>query len=136
MSLRPYRRPESISAIPGGYAPTRRDSSLTREAAKRGGAALPVPVRRETALDRTGIPCGSAINSSPWKEWTEARQSPAAPAPGTRRLRDLPRDLQRPLESRLYHLRRVHHQDDNQISHLLDLHPDDLDALAATHGQP
>jgi len=55
--------------------------------------------------------------------------------PGTRRLRDLPREVQRPLESRLYHLRKVHRYSEARCSHVLDLHPWDLDALAATHGE-
>ena len=66
----------------------------------------------------------------PAKVYTTARQ-----ATGERRLRDLPRDVQRPLESRLYHLRTVHHLTDEEISRKLDLHIDDLPALAATAGQ-
>ena len=56
-------------------------------------------------------------------------------SPGRRRLRHLPREVQRPLESRLYHLRHVYRHSDLRCSHLLDLHPDDLDDLAATHGE-
>jgi hypothetical protein len=55
--------------------------------------------------------------------------------PGTRRLRNIPREVQRPLESRLYHLRKVHRYSEARCSHVLDLHPADLDALAATHGE-
>ena len=55
--------------------------------------------------------------------------------PGTRRLRNIPRDVQRPLESRYYHMRHVHRYSGARCSHLLDLHPADLAALAATHGE-
>lgn len=62
-------------------------------------------------------------------------ETPEEYTPGTRRLRDLSRDIQRPLESRLYHMRRVNNWTDARISHELDLHPFDLDALAATAGE-
>ena len=138
MSTQTKRREGTLSAIPGGYSPCRSEACLRREAEKRGGAPLPEKAPRETALDRTGLPCGSAINSHAWQDWkdAEAGERLTAVLPGTRRLRDLPREIQRPLEARLYHLRRVHRQEDDQISHLLDLHPDDLAALASTHGQP
>lgn len=61
----------------------------------------------------------------PDREWT----------PGTRRLRDLPRHVSRPLECQQYALSRKHGVSRMEVSHRLDLHPDDLEALAATAGQ-
>ncbi|MDB6132011.1 MAG: hypothetical protein JWM59_254 [Verrucomicrobiales bacterium] len=56
-------------------------------------------------------------------------------APGKRRLRDIPRDKQRPLESQLQSLRRAGRSSAAEISSILDLHPDDLDALSAIGGR-
>ncbi|RYD33544.1 MAG: hypothetical protein EOP86_13150 [Verrucomicrobiaceae bacterium] len=55
--------------------------------------------------------------------------------PGKRRLRDIPRDKQRPLESQLQSLRRAGRRSAAEISSILDLHPDDLDALSAIGGR-
>lgn len=55
--------------------------------------------------------------------------------PGKRRLCDITRDKQRPLESQLQSLRRLGRKSTTEISSLLDLHPDDLEALAATAGK-
>ncbi len=61
--------------------------------------------------------------------------SPAGRFPlGRRRLKDIPRALQRPLECQLRSLRRIPGKNAAEISSRLDLHPDDLDALAATGG--
>ncbi len=53
--------------------------------------------------------------------------------PGTRMLRDITRDEQRTLEVRLYYGRK-NDKSDERLSAELDIHPDQLDALAATHG--
>lgn len=97
---------------------------------------------RATLLDRTGISGTSMLHRlggraeipAPAPE-TEQAAPPAFPS-GSRRLSDIPRDLQRPLESRLYHLRRVWNLTDEEISHKLDLRREDLDALARTAGMP
>jgi len=73
-----------------------------------------------------------AVQSAPVEGETEEEAEGKAKY---RRLRNLPRAVQRPLESRLYHLRRVYHWSDKRIAKALDLHPADLNALAATAGQ-
>lgn len=60
---------------------------------------------------------------------------PATLSPGRRRLKDLHPDIRRPLECQLSALRRKPQVTEAEISHKLDLHPDDLDALARTAGQ-
>lgn len=129
-------RQEQTSAIPGGY--------VVRSGRKGGGtnivtgargklpdAPLP-PLARESGPDPLLKGLIKDVAKAPWapKE-PDAAEIP----PGTRRLRKIPRDEQRPLESRLYHLRHVYRESDAKISHLLDLHPDDLGDIAATHGQ-
>lgn len=54
---------------------------------------------------------------------------------GRRRLKDIPRALQRPLECQLQSLRRQGGKSTGEISSRLDLHPDDIEALAATGGR-
>ncbi|MES2708077.1 MAG: hypothetical protein V4726_15905 [Verrucomicrobiota bacterium] len=68
----------------------------------------------------------------------ELYPDPPAPAGrfplGRRRLKDIPLAIQRPLECHLRSLRRIPGKTAAEISSRLDLHPDDLDALAAIGG--
>lgn len=125
------------SPIPGGYRvlPSGKVASPLRENA----AELPRPARWKAAPGPApqppsyhGIPAAEPV------------ALPAGKRPGTRRLRDIPREEHtvngrrqpgtRQLESRLHHLRKVHHWTDAAISAELNLREEDLDALAATAG--
>jgi len=66
--------------------------------------------------------------------WQPAPEPEKVMEPGKRRLYDLPPDVRRPLESYQYSLKCRGTVSPLEMSHLLDLHPDDLDALAATAG--
>lgn len=136
-SLHTKHQQEKSSGIPGGYAARRGrkpgvGNLYTGARGKLGEAPLP-------ALARESGPCPllkGLIKDVRTAPWAPREPDAATIPPGNRRLRDIGRDEQRPMESRLYHLRRVHGTSDAQISQILDLHPDDLDALAATYGQP
>lgn len=54
--------------------------------------------------------------------------------PGTRRFHDLTPEVRRPLECYMSSLKRKEGMTRDKLSSLLDLHPDDLDALAASAG--
>jgi hypothetical protein len=87
-------------------------------------------------IQRNGsLPAGASfaaqIKTAPWNK--EERKTLT---PGTRRLRNIGRDEQRPVECRLRSLRHVQQKTDAEASAILNLHIDDLDDLAATHGQP
>lgn len=82
-------------------------------------------------------PTGEAILPSTgisWKpmEFTEDAIVVRSVPPGTRRLRELSPETVRVLECRLKWGRQIHMKSDDLLSHELDIHPDDLDALAAT----
>lgn len=95
-------------------------------------AKMQADIAAAEARDKAQQEAALKASTSAWvakpeaeKEWT----------PGTRRLRDLPRDVQRPLECQQYALSRRTGVSRMEVSHRLDLHPDDLEALAATSGQ-
>ena len=127
---------EQTSAIPGGYVVRsgRKPGSTNIVTGARGKLPDPPlpPLARESGPDPLLKGLIKDVAKAPWapKE-PDAAEIP----PGTRRLKHIPRDEQRPLEVRLYHLRKVQQLSDVRISAMLNLHPDDLDALAATHGQ-
>lgn len=66
-----------------------------------------------------------------------AKPKPAEPRqmlPGTRRFHSLSPEVRRPLECYMSSLKRREGMTRDKLSSLLDLHPDDLDALAASAG--
>lgn len=61
-------------------------------------------------------------------------KKPKPPAIGTRRFHSLSPEVRRPLECYMSSLKRKEGITRDKLSSLLDLHPDDLDALAASAG--
>jgi hypothetical protein len=119
---------------PTGYLPVRAAKVKSMPSAPFVRSARPAPARGGNPVwyeTDEKYAAGTGAPKPPGRTALPAETYPD----GTRRLRDLPRDVQRPLESRLYHLRKVHRYSEARCSHVLDLHPADLDALAATHGE-
>ena len=105
------------------------------------GSVSILPRRRASRAEEVSLPEQARVvdsaslnqlNAGIWARKEDAADKTRQP--GKRRLRELTPQQIRTLESRLYFARRVHKWSDVRISHELDLHPEDLDALAAMAG--
>lgn len=109
-------------------------AATTPPKSTRGRKAKP-PLPSLPPSDPAPSPAVAAVLSNPVR-YNPKPEPVRVFTPGRRPLREIPRHEARQLEVRLHYMRRVHNLTDRQISHELDVRPEDLDALARTCGQP